>query len=229
VTTDLVPAGSVGGCRGRSVGLSGTGATSNLRVEQTGTDALGGAGCAHDRGTFRCLDVVLEAHPELVGEAESEARRLLSAITVDDVAADVSSTLRVIRVEELAARAGRVRGPGYVHETDAAWELMQEAVEPFLADMRRRASLGMSGPAAVLATGIVAACIWSTRPTKAPCWRAPALASPASWRTPSSARPSASGSASTPRRLGGTGPGGTSSSERPVSWFLGRRPGTMEW
>jgi hypothetical protein len=110
------------------------------------------------------LGVVLEAHPELVGEAESEARRLLSAITVDDVAADVSSTLRVIPVEELAARAGRVRGRGYVHETDAAWELVQEAVEPSLADMRRRASLGMSGPAVVLATGSWRACTWSTPP-----------------------------------------------------------------
>lgn len=102
------------------------------------------------------LGAVLKAHPELVGEAEAEARRLLSAITVDDVAAEVSATLRLIPLEELGARAGRVRGRGYVHETDAAWEIVEEAVEPFLADMRRRASLSPAGPAAVVATGIVA-------------------------------------------------------------------------
>lgn len=102
------------------------------------------------------LAVVLNVHPEFVDEAESEARRLLSAIAVDDVAADVSSALRMIPLADLAARAGRVRGRGYVHETDAAWELVHEAVEPFLVDMRRRASVGMSGPAAVVATGIVA-------------------------------------------------------------------------
>jgi hypothetical protein len=102
------------------------------------------------------LAASLEAHPDLVGEAESEAHRLVSATTVDDVAADVSSTLRMIPLEDLAARAGRVRGRGYVHETDAAWEIVEEAVEPFLADMRRRASLGLAGPASVVATGIVA-------------------------------------------------------------------------
>jgi hypothetical protein len=102
------------------------------------------------------LGVELEAHPELVGEAEAEAHRLLSATTVDDVAADVSSALRMIPLEELGARAGRVRGRGYVHEADAAWEIVEEAVEPFLADMRRRASLGLAGSAAVVATGVVA-------------------------------------------------------------------------
>lgn len=102
------------------------------------------------------LAAVLEAHPELVGEAEVEAHRLLSSVTVDDVAVGVSSMLRTIPLEELSARAGRVQGRGYVHETDAAWEAVQEVVEPFLVDMRRRASLGMSGPAVVVATGIVA-------------------------------------------------------------------------
>jgi hypothetical protein len=43
-----------------------------------------------------------------------------------------------------------------VHEADAAWEIVEEAVEPFLADMRRRASLGLAGSAAVVATGVVA-------------------------------------------------------------------------
>jgi hypothetical protein len=43
-----------------------------------------------------------------------------------------------------------------VHENDAAWEIVQEAVEPFLADVRRRALLGLSGLAAVVATGVVA-------------------------------------------------------------------------
>lgn len=102
------------------------------------------------------LGAVLKAHPELVGEAEAEAHRLLAATTVDGVAAEVSATLGFIPLEELGARAGRVRGRGYVHETDAAWEIVEEAVEPFRADMRRRASLSLVGPASVVATGVVA-------------------------------------------------------------------------
>ena len=52
-------------------------------------------------------------------------------------------------------RSGRIRGRGYVHETEAAWEILSEAVEPFLADLRRRASLGLDAAVAV-AAGIVA-------------------------------------------------------------------------
>jgi hypothetical protein len=102
------------------------------------------------------LAAVLEPHPELVDEAENEARELLSAVTVDDVAVNVSSMLTMIPLEELGARAGRVRGRWYVHEADAAFELVEGAVESFLAGMRRRASLGLAGPAVVVATGVVA-------------------------------------------------------------------------
>lgn len=52
-------------------------------------------------------------------------------------------------------RSGRIRGRGYVHETEAAWETLGEAVEPFLADLRRRAGLGLDA-AADVAAGIVA-------------------------------------------------------------------------
>lgn len=102
------------------------------------------------------LTAVLTAHPELVGEAEEFGRRLLAATTVEEIATDVSCGLLLIPLEDLGARAGRVRGRGYVHETDAAWELVREVVEPFVADMRRRASLGLADGAAVVAAGIVA-------------------------------------------------------------------------
>jgi hypothetical protein len=43
-----------------------------------------------------------------------------------------------------------------VHEVDAACELVEEAIEPFRADLRRRASLGSSSAASSVAAGIVA-------------------------------------------------------------------------
>jgi hypothetical protein len=58
--------------------------------------------------------------------------------------------------EDLAARAGRIPGRGYVDETDAAWELLDEALEPFLAEMRRRATLGFIDASASIATGTIA-------------------------------------------------------------------------
>jgi hypothetical protein len=76
----------------------------------------------------------------------------------------------MIPLEELGARAGLVRGRGYVHETDAAWEIVEGAIEPFLADMRRRASLVLVGPAAVVATGVVAGLYLVDPPDEGSVW-----------------------------------------------------------
>lgn len=58
--------------------------------------------------------------------------------------------------DALATRAGRVRGRGYVHETDAAWELVEEAIEPFRSDLERRAVRMASYAAASVAIGTIA-------------------------------------------------------------------------
>ena len=99
---------------------------------------------------------LLDAHSELRSEAEQVARTLLASVVIDEVADAVSSSLEAIPLDDLGARSGRIRGRGYVHETEAAWELVTEAVEPFVADLRRRARLGLSDAAAALSVGIVA-------------------------------------------------------------------------
>lgn len=112
-------------------------------------DALSGAEHA------RILVELLTSHPELRSEAEDTARRLLDDASVDAIAESVASALEELPPDALAMRSGRIRGRGYVHETEAAWEILNEAVEPFVADLRRRASLGLDA-AANVAAGIVA-------------------------------------------------------------------------
>lgn len=112
-------------------------------------DALSGAEHA------RILAELLTSHPELRSEAEDAARRLLDDASVDAIAESVAWALEDLPLDALAMRSGRIRGRGYVHETEAAWEIVEEAVEPFLADLRRRASLGLDAAVAV-ATGIMA-------------------------------------------------------------------------
>ena len=112
-------------------------------------DALSGAEHA------RILAELLKSHPELRSEAEEAARRLLDDASFDAIAESVAWALEELPLDALAMRSGRIRGRGYVHETDAAWEILEEAVEPFLADLRRRASLGLEA-AADVAAGIVA-------------------------------------------------------------------------
>jgi len=61
----------------------------------------------------------------------------------------------------LDALAGRVRGRGHVHESEATWELVEKAIEPFRSDLDRRAALGLLDAAADLAVGIVAGFYWT--------------------------------------------------------------------
>lgn len=102
------------------------------------------------------LTALLSAHPELQSEAERLAGTLLLAVLLEQVASEVESALTGIPLDALAARAGRVPGQGYVHEFDAAWELLEETLEPFRADLRRRAALDVNEAATDMAVGIVA-------------------------------------------------------------------------
>lgn len=101
------------------------------------------------------LDELLAAHPQLRGEAEERAAARLAAVDTDDVAERVASTLGGLAMEELAGRAGYRPGVGYVHEGEAAAEILDEALEPFLADLRRRARLGHAAAVTQLAVGIL--------------------------------------------------------------------------
>jgi len=102
------------------------------------------------------LTTLLSAHPELLGEAERIAGTLLLTVSVEQIACEVESALTGIPLDALAARAGRVPGRGYVHESDAAWELLEEAIGPFRADLQRRAALDVVEAATDMAVGIIA-------------------------------------------------------------------------
>lgn len=102
------------------------------------------------------LTSLFSEHPSLVADAERIAVEDLSEVSVEQIAADVERALVDIPLEALGARVGHVRGRGYVDETEAAWELVEEAVAPFRSDLERRAKLGHLEAATTLAVGIVA-------------------------------------------------------------------------
>jgi hypothetical protein len=56
----------------------------------------------------------------------------------------------------MRARAGR-HAWGYVEPTEAAWELLNEAAEPFLAEMKRLVDLGLAAEALSCCRGVVRA------------------------------------------------------------------------
>ena len=100
------------------------------------------------------LQRLLAAHADLRAEAERIARGLLGEVTFESVADDVEHALSSLDLDDLESRAGRHHG-GYTSPTEAAWELLQEAVDPFLSDLRRQMELGLEMEALEICKGIL--------------------------------------------------------------------------
>ncbi len=100
---------------------------------------------------------LLEAHPDLAGEAEEIARSLLHEVNYEEVAAEIEDEIRAQDYEALNARAGRHEW-GYVEPSEAAWEILEEIVEPFREDMKRHLELGLEGEALEICKGLVLGC-----------------------------------------------------------------------
>ncbi|MBU2500075.1 hypothetical protein KJ682_01970 [bacterium] len=100
------------------------------------------------------LGALLEMHPELAPDAEELARAAMQEVDVEAVAATVGDAVCHFDMDDLGERSGR-RRRGYVEPTEAAWELIQEAVAPFLNDLERLVDLGFRKAAIDMCTGIV--------------------------------------------------------------------------
>ncbi|MGP0110323.1 MAG: hypothetical protein ACLPR9_15940 [Acidimicrobiales bacterium] len=101
------------------------------------------------------LNELLRAHPELVDDAEHRARTHLAAADADAVAALFQQTLREADADQLALRAGRVLGRGYVEVGEAACEILEELLQSELDDLARRAKLGLDDAAIQIGLGLL--------------------------------------------------------------------------
>ena len=97
---------------------------------------------------------LLREHPAISSEADAIAKRMLAEADYEEIASEVEDAVLEPELDELNSRAGRTRW-GYVDPADAAWELMNEAVEPFLDELRRCIKLGMREGAIATCQGIV--------------------------------------------------------------------------
>ena len=101
------------------------------------------------------LDALLTDQPALRDRVEALAAARMSAGDRGAIAEEVESALRSLDIDQLNGRAGYRRGVGYVEPGEAADELLDEALLPFLDDMTRRGTLGMTTAAAECAVGIL--------------------------------------------------------------------------
>jgi hypothetical protein len=100
------------------------------------------------------LDSLLKAHPELRKEAEGVARSLIAEVSFEEVAEQVEWALAHLGLDDLGDRAGK-HSWGYVGPTEAAWELLQEAIDPFIAELDRQLELGLWRQALETCKGLV--------------------------------------------------------------------------
>lgn len=104
--------------------------------------------------TADVLRRLLAAHPDLADEAERMATAVLGAVTFEDVASDVEEAVRAPDLDELQGRAGRHEW-GYVGPTEEAWEILDEAVQPFVDDIKRHIELGLEAEALEICKGVL--------------------------------------------------------------------------
>jgi hypothetical protein len=79
------------------------------------------------------LHTLLERHERLREGAEKLATEIVSTPFCEDIASAVADAVTSLDIQDLNGRAGRTRY-GYTEPTDAAWQLLEEALEDFVAD-----------------------------------------------------------------------------------------------
>lgn len=100
------------------------------------------------------LKALLDRHPELRNEAETIARRMLIEVSMFSVANEVADAMLQFDYDDLNARAGR-HSWGYVEPSEAAGELLEEALEPFTSEMTRYLKMGLEEQAQEMCLGIL--------------------------------------------------------------------------
>jgi len=99
------------------------------------------------------LQALLKAHPDLRSDARRIADGLLETVSLSDVAERVCGDLQALELDDLDA------GPhagGYVEPSEAAWDVIEGVVAPYLHDLERRIKLRREVEALQVCSGIVA-------------------------------------------------------------------------
>ncbi len=101
------------------------------------------------------LHILADGDPELAARIAEIALARLGNVDADEIAACVYDGLEWLQVEEVWDRAGQKRD-GYIETSEAAYQMVEEVLEPFLADLKKYQQLGMTVEARQMCTGLLA-------------------------------------------------------------------------
>lgn len=88
------------------------------------------------------LKVLAKRDPTMAKMIDEVALEMFRGVSVDDVADQVQWELEFLNVEDVWDRSGSTRN-GYVDPGDAAWEMFEETLQPFLDEAEKYKRLSM--------------------------------------------------------------------------------------
>jgi hypothetical protein len=100
------------------------------------------------------LQQLVATSPAIREKAEGIALALLADVDVDGVADEVLWALESLDVEDVWDNSGSKRD-GYVDTTECAWQMFEDALEPFLQQMQKFQDLSMNDQAKSYCMGLV--------------------------------------------------------------------------
>lgn len=103
---------------------------------------------------FTILRALAEEDKRVEERIEQIAKEYLSGVDLEVIASEVYSELNSIEVEDLWNQSGSTRY-GYVDPTEKAWEMFEEALEPFMEEFRKYRNLSMDKEAKTYCMGIL--------------------------------------------------------------------------
>jgi hypothetical protein len=100
------------------------------------------------------LQILADRDERLAGEIYAVAGELLGEVNVAEVAASVKDELESLDVNDIFDKSG-ARRDGYVDPGEAAFQMFEEALAPFLLDVERYRTLGRPEEASAYCLGIL--------------------------------------------------------------------------
>ena len=95
-----------------------------------------------------------EQDAEIAQRIEDVAMRIFSAVDIDSLATEVQGELESLDVEDVWDRSGSTKH-GYVDPGDAAWQMFEDALEPFQDQVEKYMQLSMDQEAKLVCMGIL--------------------------------------------------------------------------
>jgi hypothetical protein len=105
--------------------------------------------------TAQLLPQLLKSHPELQSEAEALALRMITAVDPEGVADALAFAFSSISQEEIWDRSGSDSLGGYTAPDEAAGELCEEALAPFIEGLNHLLTMGLLEPALAQVKGMI--------------------------------------------------------------------------